>query len=336
MTLETCSTVEVDLDGAIIPSRYLEGMSGRSNRPDGRPPVRRGCGPCSRWASLLSLVILTCVIGMVLGAPLGRSARPSTTTLTAPYLNAFFFPLVPHPSTVSGCGASTQVGIPAQWSNSTGDGRFAARATAATCSGNTSVSGDGQSTPTIRVNVPLALNSSVSSVKVTWQTSVAGAESLRWSGGCPLPVLDSQGDGFDDCTASAHWLVGIAAMLVDKATGIAIHARGGPASGVYNESDRDSFTTCYHFACSSSNSSVGGTGGATSKNWTLTYYLNGTFVPTHSYRLWLTVIGGVYAYYTNYCSALGVTGAFPSVHVWAHVDLARFGNVADLVAVQIS
>ncbi|MFI5414143.1 MAG: hypothetical protein ACHQ16_00495 [Candidatus Lutacidiplasmatales archaeon] len=329
-------TSEIELDDAIVTPAYSGDVWGTWGGLFGHRLARRSWSRRAGRASLVTLVVLLGVVGLILGAPFGRSATPSTTTLSAPYLNAFFFPLVPHPSSLSGCGATAHAGVPAQWSKSTGDGRFAAGATAATCSGSTPKSGDGQSTPTIRVNVPLNLSSSVSSVKVTWQLSVAGAESLGWSGGCPAPILDSQGNGYDDCAASAQWLIGIAAMLVDRSTGIAIHARSNSGSGLYNESTQSSFTTCRTFVCSSSNSSLGGTGGATSKNWTLTYYLNGTFVSTHSYRLWLTVFGGVYTYYTNHCSALGASGAFPIVQASAHVDLARSGNVADLLAIQIS
>jgi hypothetical protein len=213
---------------------------------------------------------------------------------------------------------------------------LAAHAAASTCPGPAPPTGDGQSTPTIRVIVPLALSSAVTSVKVTWRMSVSGSESLAWSGGCPSPVLDSQGNGSDDCSAMAQWLVGIDAVLIDKSTGVAIRARPTTGSGVYNESYESRFTTCYHFNCTSSNSSRGGAGGSLTRNWTVSFYLNGTFVAGHPYRLWLTVTGGVYAWYTNSCSALGVAGSFPSVQARAQVNMARSGFVANLTSIQIS
>ena len=271
-------------------------------------------------------------------APLAGATSPPVT-LTAPYAHGSFYNLNKSPITATGCGERASNGVAPKWSASTGIGKVAMKTTAITCTGtgaNGSFAGVAISAPMFRAIVPLPLTGNQTSVAAKWSITIAGTESLSVSGSCPTPVLNASGDGSDHCVAAAGWSVSLQSELVDKTTGFAIHDHANAATERSNAADVYSNQSCVASVCTTTNFSAGGTGGAWSGTFNGTFFMNGTFHTANSYVLWLTISLSSYGGYTDTYSSLGVTGSFPVVHAYAHVDMARSGDQMDLVSVVLS
>jgi hypothetical protein len=309
-------------------------------RPDSRAPAvekmsRFGGAPPAAFVSLVAMAM----VGIVIWAPLAGATTPTPIVLTAPYAHGSMYNLNPTVNSATGCGERATDGIAPKWSATTGLAKFSLKDTSSSCTGtgaNGTFAGVAQSSPSFRALLPLTLTGNETSVKATWTVTISGAQTLSSSGTCPRPVLNATGGGFDDCYAGAGWLVSLQAQLADKTTGFGIHDRVTALTEKFNESMVRSNVSCTSSVCTTTNSSAGGTAGGWTGTFGVTFYLNGTFYTGNTYVLWLTIDGAAYAFYDDSYSSLGVTGAFPVVHSWAHLDMARSGDQADLDSVEIS
>ncbi|MCI4333147.1 MAG: hypothetical protein L3K01_05420 [Thermoplasmata archaeon] len=276
--------------------------------------------------------------GILLTMPLSMAGAPISTSVTAPYPAVMFFRASHNADFAAGC-AYAKSGVAPHWSNRTGNGSLTATAGAATCPGARQPNvtrGDSNSQPWFRVVAPLALSANVTSVQATWTISLFASDTLYSNGSCPLPVLDSSGGGYDDCAADANWYMGVGGLLVDKTTHVVTRSNWHVLASRYGASTATSDTTCYQFNCSSSNGSSGSRGTQSwSGTWTVTLYMNGTFVAGQKYDLWLNVSAGAFAYFSNHFSPLGLTGPSPVVFAVAHADVGRKGNHVDLDSIRL-
>lgn len=154
----------------------------------------------------------------------------------------------------------------------------------------------------------------------------AGAQMAKIGGTCPMPHLDVNGNGNENCLILSQWGLGGSTSYLLDATNNTVVNSPTTFPNLYNYTYDYNRTSCSSFKCSYSNST---TAGATlvgnSLSTTFTWFFNSTMVKTHQYWAIVTLSGGAQSFVYEY----------PASTASASLNFATFGNGLNITSVKV-
>jgi hypothetical protein len=250
----------------------------RSRTPRGLPGITAG---------VALLIVITLTISTFADA-----AHAATTTVKAPYKNSSVS--YPQSAATTGCG-SAKLTVPANWSPTTGIGKFAAKNTASICKGyfgTSHLSSSSNSLTTFMVAIPVHPGHVTSSIQTTWLTQASVTQAIAHSGTCSsVTSFNAYGNGTSECYVDDSIEIYSIIYLVDTTSGATYYGTPLLPVDVSNSSSWQKYDVCTYHSCTPYSYSTGASSGGFHLSTTNTSYINGSFNPTDHYVLVSEVSG---------------------------------------------